>query len=71
MNEYQLRQIKRREAANSFHRDMVESQLVTSCLNCSNFLTKPSEKCMKYNTLPPAEVIVFGCGAGWEADIPF
>ena len=70
MNENQV--IKQQlEAAGSFHRQMVKAQLAPSCLNCINFQREPAEKCLKFNTLPPAEVIVFSCGDSWEADIPF
>lgn len=43
-----------------------------SCMNCFNWhkVKDNSKGCMKYNAMPPPEVIVVGCKS-WEDDIPF
>ena len=65
------------------HDNIVLYQVVPSCLNCVNHKNIDLEvdingktkvetiKCLKYKTIPPAKVIVFSCGSGWEADILF
>lgn len=58
------------------HRDLIARQVFRSCLNCLNFQPAnpkrdAKESCLLYKAMPPAEVVVFSCGPGWEADIPF
>jgi hypothetical protein len=58
------------EATSIVVRDFIKFQSLHSCLNCMNFVERLN-KCEKFNATPPAETIVFSCGADWEDDIPF
>jgi hypothetical protein len=58
------------EATSLVVRDLILYQSLHSCLNCENF-DKPLNKCEKFGTTPPAEIIVFSCGMDWKDDIPF
>lgn len=50
---------------------LLSSDIIHSCYNCGNF-DPHLDRCNKWNTTPPARVIVFSCGKdGWIADIPF
>lgn len=53
----------------AFYKELVERQLVSSCINCINF-TKQG-KCLLWKATPPPETIVFSCGIAWEGDLPF
>jgi hypothetical protein len=53
----------------AFFRELVERQLVASCINCISFTNQGN--CLKFKTAPPPKVIVFSCGPNWEGDLPF
>jgi len=53
----------------AFFREMVDRQLISSCINCISFTNQG--KCLIYNATPPPAVIVFSCGPQWEGDLPF
>ena len=52
------------------HRQLVECQIVYSCLNCEHFQQIEERVCELYKVEPPPEVIVFGCPS-WVPEIPF
>ncbi len=60
------------------HKELIQNQIIKSCLNCDNWYSAPPYKdkklpintCGKYNMHPPVEVIVFGC-PDWKGLIPF
>jgi hypothetical protein len=52
------------------HKELIQTQVVRSCLNCECFDKKKGE-CLEFEMRPPAEVIVFSCGAPWVAELPF
>ena len=57
------------ETRDLLHRELIRTDVVTSCLNCECF-DKKTEQCLEFNQRPPAEVIVFGCPE-WIQAIPF
>ena len=64
------------QAYQALHRSLIRHQTFQSCLNCINFQPAPKgtaqgEMCLLYKARPPAETLVYGCGPGWEGDIPF
>jgi hypothetical protein len=52
-----------------------------SCINCDHWANNNAERkqrrgdptpiCHKFNSVPPADVIVISCVEGWEEIIPF
>ena len=57
------------EEAKRLHRFLVKQGAVSTCLNCVGW---EDGKCIAYGqpTLPPPEVLVFGCPA-WDNTLPF
>lgn len=50
---------------------LMDKEMIRSCWNCGNF-DSLIDRCNKWNTTPPARVIIFSCGKdGWIQDIPF
>jgi hypothetical protein len=50
------------------HRSLIVKMCYPSCLNCSYWM---DNKCGKFNSVPPPEIIVFSCVDEYEEDIPF
>lgn len=64
------------QAYQVLHRDLIYFQRFRSCLNCVHWQpgqkgSSQGETCLLYKARPPAETVVYSCGQGWEADIPF
>ena len=57
-------------AASALHEQLIQSEIFRSCINCASF-REDTQICTLYNQKPPAKTIVFSCGVGWVADIPF
>lgn len=55
------------EEAKKLHRFLVRQGAVSTCLNCVNW---NGECCTLAKTVPPPEVLVFGCPA-WDNTLPF
>jgi hypothetical protein len=55
------------EEAQKLHRFLVKQGAVSTCLNCCNW---KRGRCALADTVPPAEVLVFGCPA-WDNTLPF
>ena len=65
----------------AWQREMVKRGVLTTCLNCESWWSgainpagpgasqKPAQ-CLKFNALPPPEVLVYGC-PDWEQLMPF
>ena len=49
---------------------LIRTEVIHSCINCG-FWDPNKQLCQKWNTLPPAETIVYSCGDDWFPDIPF
>jgi hypothetical protein len=64
------RKMTNQEAATFIIKSFIRNGELKSCANCSQMLSA-STKCLKYNVVPPIEIILYSCGAGWEDDIPF
>lgn len=64
--------MNKRDATQMVVAEMVLHQQFQSCANCL-WQSSPETgfKCTKFNAVPPVKVILFSCGEGWEADIPF
>lgn len=62
-------QIELCDATAKVHRDLLRRGMFRSCLNC-DFSDPKSSICKLYNTVPPKEIIVFGCEK-WDEVIPF
>lgn len=58
------------EAASFIVKSFVINGELKNCANCSNW-DKDRNECSLYKVTPPIEVILYGCGADWEMDIPF
>jgi hypothetical protein len=52
------------------HQELLDRQVLQSCLNC-DFFCHESETCALFKMKPPARVIVFSCGDQWLGEIPF
>ncbi len=52
------------------HQEMLDRQVLHSCLNCESWHDK-TEICVLFKMKPPARVIVFSCGEQWLGEIPF
>lgn len=55
-----------------FHKRMVRTQSVSSCLNCMNWQDRENMPtgCILHKALPPPAIIVYGC-PDHDFDIPF
>lgn len=58
------------EVSNRIINGLLNSNAIQSCLNCISW-DKEKDQCDEYKAKPPAQIIVYSCGPGWEADIPF
>ena len=56
-----------REQKSSFHKSLVDTYIIATCLNCVCFA---DNICVEAGETPPPKVIVFGCPK-WEANVPF
>lgn len=56
--------------SDTFHRKMVDCQLVICCWNCLNIDRETGGCALAQGARPPLETATFGCPA-WMADIPF
>lgn len=56
--------------ADTFHREMLNRCLVTSCWNCANIDRETGGCSLAQGARPPLETATFGCQA-WAPDIPF
>lgn len=52
------------------HQELLDRQVLQSCLNCESFRPE-TETCALFKVRPPARVIVFSCGDQWRGEIPF
>ena len=57
------------ESRAKLHKELIEHHVVRSCLNCENWSGLHNE-CLEFETIPPPEVIVYGCKQ-WTPAIPF
>lgn len=57
-------------AADALFRELIQAQVIRSCINCDH-MNIETNVCFKYKMQPPAPTIVFGCGEGWFPLIPF
>jgi hypothetical protein len=67
------RQEKLKQITNAsiiMHREMIDRQMLQSCINCESWDSK-IETCLHFKMKPPAKVIVFSCGEQWLGEIPF
>lgn len=55
------------EEAERLHRFLVRQGAVSTCMNCVNW---KGGRCALAESVPPAEVLVFGCTA-WDNTLPF
>jgi len=53
-----------------FVQEMMELGMFRTCINCKHWIDG-NEICEKFNERPPAKVIVVGCEAHEDSDIPF
>lgn len=58
------------EAARKTVLAMMHTGILHSCYTCEHFDRKV-DSCDKFQTKPPAEVIIFSCGDDFSLDIPF
>lgn len=63
-----LKQIAAAQAI--MHKELLDRQVLQSCLNCEAWDPK-TETCKLFKMKPPARVIVFSCGEQWLGEIPF
>lgn len=56
--------------AETFHRGMLNNNMVSSCWNCTNIDRETGGCSLAQGARPPLETATFGCPA-WEPDIPF
>jgi hypothetical protein len=63
-------QAKNFEVSNLLLDRLLGNDTIHSCLNCARFAHN-TNTCLKWEQTPPAKVIVYSCGSGWEPDIPF
>lgn len=72
-----LHQVAVAQGYAALHRDLILYQRFQSCLNCAHWQpangrgVSQGETCLRYKARPPAEVVVYSCGQGWDPDIPF
>lgn len=70
LNAKELLMLKR-QAGNALHRTLIMNESFPSCVNCMHW-EPTNELCKKFDSHPPAEVIVYSCGVDtWEPIIPF
>lgn len=58
-------------ARNLLHEELIQFQIVRSCLNCESFIDSTGECTYFQNMKPPPKVVVFSCGEHWENRCPF
>lgn len=59
------------QAGIALHKALVMNNSLPSCINCENY-EPTNDYCKKFDTHPPADIIVFSCGINnWEGIIPF
>jgi hypothetical protein len=56
------------EVSNAVISGLLDTAVVHSCLNCESW---NGELCTKFNSIPPARIVVFSCGKDWRFDPPF
>lgn len=58
-------------ACYALHSSLIDNHSLPSCINC-DWWDNSNNKCNKFNSTPPAEIIVKSCGAdNWVPMIPF
>jgi len=53
------------------HKELIQLQIVKSCLNCEHFVDDSGECAQFQYVKPPPKVVVFSCGKNWENRCPF